>query len=90
MKSASSFAFNRHTKVGTLAGVSSDIDQMQVMRDDFLAALEEVHAAFGVNDTELKMCVKNDVFPFAPHIEVRACFATHQPCRASWPMETCL
>ncbi|KAJ9058963.1 transport between ER and Golgi ATPase protein [Entomophthora muscae] len=69
VKSASSFAFNRHTKVGTLAGVSSDIDQMQVMRDDFLAALDEVHAAFGVNDSELKMCVKNDVFPFAPHIE---------------------
>lgn len=69
VKSASSFAFNRHTKVGTLAGVSSDIDQMKVMRDDFLAALDEVHAAFGVNDTELKMCIKNDVFPFATHIE---------------------
>lgn len=69
VKSASSFAFNRHTKVGTLAGVAPDIDQMQVMRDDFLAALEEVHAAFGVNDSELKMCVKNDIFPFASHIE---------------------
>ncbi|KAI9295448.1 vesicular-fusion protein SEC18 [Neoconidiobolus thromboides FSU 785] len=69
VKSASSFAFNRHTKVGTLAGVSSDIDQMKVVREDFLAALDEVHASFGVNETELKVCVQNGIIPYAKYIE---------------------
>ncbi|KAK9711822.1 transport between ER and Golgi ATPase protein [Basidiobolus ranarum] len=69
IKSASSFAFNRHVKVGTLAGVAPDVEDMKVMRDDFLNGLEEVRPAFGISDTELQQCVQNHIIPFAPHVE---------------------
>jgi len=69
VKSASSFAFNRHVKVGTLAGVTPDVENMKVNRNDFLAALDEVHPAFGVSDEELQQCVQNQIIPFASHIE---------------------
>ncbi|ORX86714.1 AAA-domain-containing protein [Basidiobolus meristosporus CBS 931.73] len=69
VKSASSFAFNRHVKVGTLAGVAPDVENMKVMRDDFLNGLEEVRPAFGISDTELQQCVQNHIIPFAPHVD---------------------
>ncbi|KAK9720430.1 transport between ER and Golgi ATPase protein [Basidiobolus ranarum] len=69
IKSASSFAFNRHVKVGTLAGVAPDVENMKVMRDDFLNGLEEVRPAFGISDTELQQCVQNHIIPFAPHVD---------------------
>ncbi|KAM0751567.1 AAA-domain-containing protein [Meredithblackwellia eburnea MCA 4105] len=68
VKSATSFAFNRHVKVGTMAGISDDIDQMQVCRDDFMQALEEVQPAFGVNEEELQSVVQNGIIHFADHI----------------------
>src|ERR1043165_7412036 len=71
VKSASSFAFNRHVKVGTLASVTPDVKDVKVNRDDFLAALDEVHPAFGVNDEELQQCVHNQLIKFSPNIEVR-------------------
>ncbi|CAG8623141.1 6200_t:CDS:10 [Ambispora gerdemannii] len=69
VKSASSFAFNRHVKVGTLAGVTPDVEDMKVNRNDFLAALDEVHPAFGVSDEELQQCVQNAIIQFAPIVE---------------------
>ncbi|CAG8616139.1 9277_t:CDS:10 [Funneliformis mosseae] len=69
VKSASSFAFNRHVKVGTLAGVTPDVENMKVNRNDFLAALDEVHPAFGVNDEELQQCVHNEIIKFSSNIE---------------------
>ncbi|KAL1922968.1 uncharacterized protein VTP21DRAFT_9344 [Calcarisporiella thermophila] len=69
VKSASSFAFNRHVKVGTLAGVAPDVENMKVQRADFLLALEEVKPAFGVSDTELQQCVQNHIIPFQPEVE---------------------
>ncbi|CAH1756857.1 10061_t:CDS:10 [Entrophospora sp. SA101] len=69
VKSASSFAFNRHVKVGTLAGVTPDVENMKVNRNDFLAALDEVHPAFGVSEEDLQQCVQNQIIPFASHIE---------------------
>src|SRR5690606_15832069 len=49
VKSASSFAFTRHVKVGTMAGISEDVVNMKVNRADFYHALEEVQPAFGVS-----------------------------------------
>ncbi|KAH9174510.1 AAA-domain-containing protein [Lactarius sanguifluus] len=51
--SATSFAFNRHVKVGTMAGISTDVEDLRVNADDFAHALEEVHPAFGVSEEEL-------------------------------------
>lgn len=70
VKSATSFAFNRHVKVGTLAALSDDIDQMQVNREDFLNALDEVQPAFGVNEEELQAVVQNGVIHFDEHVHV--------------------
>ncbi|KAI8394261.1 P-loop containing nucleoside triphosphate hydrolase protein [Radiomyces spectabilis] len=69
VKAASSYAFSRHIKVGTVAGVAPDVENMKVQMEDFLAALEEVPPAFGVSETELQQCVQNSIIPFAPHIE---------------------
>jgi vesicle-fusing ATPase len=63
VKSATSFAFNRHVKVGS-ATVSADMSNVKVNRSDFLRALEEVQAAFGASEQELSQCVANGVVPF--------------------------
>jgi vesicle-fusing ATPase len=70
VKSATSFAFNRHIKVGTTAGVGDDLDQMQVNLDDFLNALDEVKPAFGVAEEELKSVIQNGIIKFSPLIDV--------------------
>lgn len=57
-------------QVGTLAGISDDIDQMKVCRDDFMNALDEVQPAFGVNEEELQAVVQNGIIHFADHIHV--------------------
>lgn len=69
VKSATSFAFNRHVKVGTMAGLADDVEQMRVNRDDFLCALDEVKPAFGVAEEELQQVVRNGIMHFAPHID---------------------
>ncbi|RQM05400.1 hypothetical protein DH86_00001951 [Scytalidium sp. 3C] len=69
VKSASSFAFNRHVKVGTVAGVSDDIENMKVNRGDFMNALEEVKPAFGVSEEELETAMQAGILHFSPHIE---------------------
>ncbi|KAG0645302.1 Vesicular-fusion sec18 [Hyphodiscus hymeniophilus] len=69
VKSASSFAFNRHVKVGTVAGVSDDIEKMKVNRGDFMHALEEVKAAFGVSEEELETAMAAGILHFSPYIE---------------------
>ncbi|CZS96434.1 probable NsfA protein [Rhynchosporium graminicola] len=68
VKSASSFAFNRHVKVGTVAGVSDDIENMKVNRGDFLHALEEVKAAFGVSEEELETAMAAGILHYSPYI----------------------
>ncbi|KAF9971654.1 transport between ER and Golgi ATPase protein [Actinomortierella ambigua] len=69
VKSATSFAFNRHVKVGTLAGVAADLEDLKVQRADFLGALEEVHAAFGSSEEELASCVTNGIIRYSPQID---------------------
>ncbi|KAL2222556.1 putative vesicular fusion ATPase [Thermoascus aurantiacus ATCC 26904] len=68
VKSASSFAFNRHVKVGTMAGISDDVANMKVNRSDFLHALEEVKPAFGVSEEELGTCIQYGIIHFSPVI----------------------
>lgn len=70
VKSATSFAFSRHVKVGTMAGISDDVENMRVNRQDFLQALDEVQPAFGVAEEELQQVVQNGIMHFAPHIDV--------------------
>lgn len=69
IKSASSFSFNRHIKIGNQVAVEKDYENIKVARDDFLQALDEVHPSFGVSELELKSCVGNGIFKFSPHIE---------------------
>ncbi|RDW64925.1 AAA-domain-containing protein [Coleophoma cylindrospora] len=69
VKSASSFAFNRHVKVGTVAGVSDDIENMKVNRGDFMNALDEVKPAFGVSEEELEEAIGAGIIHFSPYIQ---------------------
>jgi vesicle-fusing ATPase len=74
IKAATSWSFNRHVKVGTVAGVSEDVDKLKVNRDDFLGALDEVRPSFGVAEAELQRCVSNGIIKYGGQIEVRALF----------------
>jgi vesicle-fusing ATPase len=53
-----------------MAGISDDIDQIQVVREDFMNALDEVQPMFGVNEEELNAVVQNGIIHFADHIHV--------------------
>ena len=66
VKSAASFAFNRHVKVGTMASVSKDIVDLKVHMEDFERALSEVHAAFGRSDGDFENCALYGLIPFSP------------------------
>lgn len=69
VKSATSFAFNRHVKVGTMAGVSDDVVDMKVNRGDFMLALDEVKPAFGVSEEELGNCIDGGIIHYSPYIK---------------------
>lgn len=58
-------------KVGTLAGISDDIENLRVNRDDFLNALEEVQPAFGVSKEELEQVVQNGIIHYGSVVDVR-------------------
>lgn len=42
---------------------------MQVMRGDFMLALDEVHAAFGVSESELQQVVQNGIIHYDPRVD---------------------
>ncbi|KAG9765569.1 AAA-domain-containing protein, partial [Aureobasidium melanogenum] len=70
VKSASSFAFNRHIKVGTLAAIDEkNIANMKVMQQDFLNALNEVQPLFGVSEEELDRCIEGGIIHFGKHVD---------------------
>lgn len=69
IKSATSFAFNRHVKVGTMAGISDDVVNMKVNRQDFHNALDEVKPAFGVSEEELETCIQGGIIHYSPTID---------------------
>ncbi|ELU45964.1 vesicular-fusion protein SEC18 [Rhizoctonia solani AG-1 IA] len=70
VKSATSFAMNRHVKVGTMAGISDDIENLRVNMADFDHALEEVHPAFGVAEEELAQVIQNGIIHFDQGVDV--------------------
>lgn len=47
-----------------MAGVSDDIEDLRVNRQDFMNALDEVTPAFGVAKEELEMVVQNGIIHF--------------------------
>ncbi|KAI5844143.1 P-loop containing nucleoside triphosphate hydrolase protein [Tricharina praecox] len=68
VKSATSFAFNRHAKFGEKID-TKDIKNMKVNRADFMLALEEVRPAFGVSEEEFEACTTGGVIKFSRNIE---------------------
>lgn len=70
VKSATSFAFNRHVKVGTMAGISEDVDKLRVNRSDFFKALEEIKPAYGVSEEELTDVIANGIIHYDAIVEV--------------------
>lgn len=68
VKSATSFAFARNIKVGTMASVSEDVVNMKVVRQDFLNALEEVKPAFGADGAELEDALPYGIIHFSQSI----------------------
>ena len=81
VKSATSFAFNRHVKVGTMAGISQDVENLMVNRADFMNALDEVHPAFGVSEEELQQVIQNGIIHYDTVVEVRAFLSPSDPDR---------
>ncbi|CUA70324.1 vesicle-fusing ATPase [Rhizoctonia solani] len=69
VKSATSFAMNRHVKVGTMAGISDDVENLRVNMGDFNYALEEVHPAFGVAEEELAQVIQNGIIHFDKDVD---------------------
>ncbi|CRL19352.1 ATPase, AAA+ type, core [Penicillium camemberti] len=68
VKSASSFAFSRHVKVGTMASINEDVVDMKVNRADFLHSLDEVKPAFGVSEEELSSRIPYGIIDYSPTI----------------------
>lgn len=83
VKSATSFAFNRHVKVGTMAGISEDVENLRVNMDDFMNALDEVHPAYGVSEEELAQVVQNGIIHYDPIVNVGYFFFIGQE---KWPL----
>ncbi|KZM22318.1 Vesicle-fusing ATPase [Ascochyta rabiei] len=69
VKAASSFAFSRHIKVGTMAAINPDVENMKVNRQDFLQALDEVKPLFGVAEEELGKRIRGGVIHYSPFIK---------------------
>lgn len=69
VRSATSFALNRHVQVGTMAGVSDDVENLTVNRDDFAHAFDDVKPAFGVSEDELQGCLTGGIIHFSPFID---------------------
>jgi vesicle-fusing ATPase len=79
VKSATSFAFNRHVKVSRLVlkliqvgsvAAFDDVENIQISRVDFMHALDEVQAAFGVSEEELQQVVQNGIIHYSQRINV--------------------
>ena len=69
VRSATSFALNRHVKAGTAVGIADDVDQIKVNRDDFTHAFDDVKPAFGVSEDEIQKCFRRGIIHFSPFID---------------------
>lgn len=68
VKSATSFAFNRHVSVGKKFE-AKELVNLRVTRADFMQALEEVKPAFGVSEEDFKQCTTGGIIHFSNQIE---------------------
>lgn len=68
VKAASSFAFSRHIKVGTMATIDPNVENMKVKMVDFENALEEVKPLFGVAEEELGKRIRGGIMHFSEYI----------------------
>ena len=69
IKSATSFAFNRHVKASNMAEVDNNIEEMKITKDDFLNSLDEVKPAFGVAQEAFENCITNGIIKWSRSIE---------------------
>lgn len=53
-----------------MAGISDDVENLQVNQGDFMSALDEVHPAFGVSEEELQQVIQNGIIHFDAGIDV--------------------
>lgn len=53
-----------------MAGISNDVENLRVNRNDFMSALDEVHPAFGVSEEELQQVVQNGIIHYDRVIDV--------------------
>lgn len=54
-----------------MAGISDDVENLRVNRNDFMNAFDEVQPAFGVSEEELQQVIQNGIIHYAPHVDVR-------------------
>ena len=69
VKSASSYALNRHIVVGTQAQIDDNLANIKVTAEDFNEALKEVKPAFGRADESLEKAAPFGIVHFGPHIQ---------------------
>eukprot|EP01102_Stenamoeba_stenopodia_P014537 TRINITY_DN4836_c0_g1_i1.p1 TRINITY_DN4836_c0_g1~~TRINITY_DN4836_c0_g1_i1.p1 ORF type:complete len:740 (-),score=208.35 TRINITY_DN4836_c0_g1_i1:138-2357(-) len=65
VKSAASFAFNRHIDANNLLKPESP-DKIKIAMQDFMGAFSEVQPAFGITGTEFKEYIRNGIIPYGP------------------------
>ncbi|KAH9907702.1 P-loop containing nucleoside triphosphate hydrolase protein [Xylariomycetidae sp. FL2044] len=68
VKSATSHAFNRHTKVED-ASLIGDVENIQVFQADFKKALEDIQPSFGVPGKELRDACDRGIIRYNQHID---------------------
>jgi vesicle-fusing ATPase len=65
VKAATSYSFGRHTKGGSIAEITPDVDKLKITRQDFMAALEDVKPLFGVAEEELEARLRHGIIHFS-------------------------
>jgi vesicle-fusing ATPase len=68
IKSATSFAFNRHVNVDNVVEGAASVTDLMVQREDFIQAMTEVKTAFGRSDTELAAMCPMGIIHFSPAV----------------------
>lgn len=69
VKSAASMALSRHIQVGTVAAVKEDFDEVQIGREDFLVALDDIKPAFGSVEQELSSCGIDQIINYGEDVD---------------------
>jgi vesicle-fusing ATPase len=69
VRAACSFAFSRHTEVGQMAKIKSDVGSILVSREDFEHGLDETKPLFGVAEEELEGCIDEGIIFYSETIK---------------------